>query len=369
MDSVTDLPSVNSTEKVVRLAEVFIKPENIILLIVELILMTLASFGNGIVLASWLTHRPIRTPSNLLLISLAVCDFLGGAIVIPFTSLQLLFNQWLLGFLGCQLSAIIGSTLLFVGSNHLVLIAVDRYMIVQYGTVYLNQRSLRSCAKSIAFVWLVGFLTSCPYLLDPKGSIQYKETSPDKYTCNYRHLESNILCQDIFSLLVPSILMVYFYIKIFFGISKNLKTDLVNQKFGETCNDLVTINVSQDESNYNDNFKTTAADSIEIQQDDSTESAMKSEVSRSEKKKLASTIKKSRRAARTLGILILCFSVCFYPFMCVSMLQIVFGFRLTFVSAVFSFLSQVNSAVNPFVYGVHSKDFRAAFKRMGLPLR
>jgi len=109
--------------------------------------MILTIFGNGIVLASWLIHRPIRTPFNLLLISLAVCEFLGGAIVITFNSLHLLFNQWLLGFLGCQIFAIMGCTLLFVGSNHLVLIAVDRYMIIQYDTVYLNHRSLSSCAK------------------------------------------------------------------------------------------------------------------------------------------------------------------------------------------------------------------------------
>jgi len=84
--------------------------------------MVLTIFGNGIVLVSWLIHRPLRTPSNLLLISLAVCDFLSGAIVIPFNSLQLLFNQWLLGFLGCQAFAMMRSTLLFVDSNHLVLI-------------------------------------------------------------------------------------------------------------------------------------------------------------------------------------------------------------------------------------------------------
>jgi len=33
-----------------------------------------------------------------------------------------------------------------------------------------------------------------------------------------------------------------------------------------------------------------------------------------------------------------------------------------------SFVSQINSAVNPFVYGGHSKDFRAPYKRMGVPL-
>jgi len=167
-------------------------------------------------------------------------------------------------------------------------------MIAQYGTVYLNQRSLRSCAKSIAFIWLIGLLTSCPYLLDPKGSIQYKETSPDKYTCIYRHLKPNILYQDIFSLFVPSVIMVYFYIKTFYGVRKNLTTDLVNQKFGETSNDLATINVSSDKPNYNDNFKIAATDSFRnpgVQQGEIKESAMKSEVSRSEKKKLAIAIK------------------------------------------------------------------------------
>jgi len=66
----------------------------------------------------------------------------------------------------------------------------------------------------------------------------------------------------------------------------------VIKKFDETCNGLVMINVSQDESNNTNKVKT-AVGSISNMQQDKDEiigSAMKSEVTRSEKKKLAITI-------------------------------------------------------------------------------
>jgi len=92
MDIFKDVSSLNSTDTVESLAEVSIKPKNIILFIVVLILMILTIFGNGIVLASWLIYRSIRTPSKLLIL-LAVRDFLTGVIVIPFNSLQLLVSR------------------------------------------------------------------------------------------------------------------------------------------------------------------------------------------------------------------------------------------------------------------------------------
>lgn len=82
------------------------------------------------------------------------------------------------------------------------------------------------------------------------------------------------------------------------------------------------------------------------------------------KRKIA--ISQERRAAKTLGIIVGCFVICWLPFFLVALVRpfcpnCVFGADiLTLVL----WLGYINSALNPIIYTCFNKDFRRSFKRI-----
>ncbi|MBN3288972.1 TA13C protein, partial [Polypterus senegalus] len=77
--------------------------------------------GNLVVIISISHVKQLHTPTNLLVLSLAVADLLVGAIVMPFTVIQSIETCWDFGHIFCFVLLTSASV------NNLVLVAVDRY--------------------------------------------------------------------------------------------------------------------------------------------------------------------------------------------------------------------------------------------------
>ena len=76
-------------------------------------------------------------------------------------------------------------------------------------------------------------------------------------------------------------------------------------------------------------------------------------------------LNREKKAAKTVGVIVGCFIICWAPFFSVYVLG-VFCVDCTppVLFVVFFWLGYCNSAINPFVYALCSKDFRFAFRRL-----
>ncbi|KAL9982476.1 hypothetical protein ACROYT_G004523 [Oculina patagonica] len=79
---------------------------------------------------------------------------------------------------------------------------------------------------------------------------------------------------------------------------------------------------------------------------------------------IASVLKESK-AAKTIGIVVGVFYLCWIPFMIAIVLSAFFkDFITPVVVLVFSTIIYSNSAINPVLYGYLNRDFRLAYKRL-----
>ncbi|XP_029386592.1 trace amine-associated receptor 1-like, partial [Echeneis naucrates] len=125
---------------------------------------------NLLVIISISHFRQLHTSTNLLLLSLAVSDFLVGLLLMP---VQILLKEgcWVLGSLTCRLFYYVSFVLPIASVGNMVLISVDRYVAIcdplHYSTkVTLNRvkvSSERKAARTLGVVVVVFLICFCPY--------------------------------------------------------------------------------------------------------------------------------------------------------------------------------------------------------------
>ena len=82
-------------------------------------------------------------------------------------------------------------------------------------------------------------------------------------------------------------------------------------------------------------------------------------------KSYLSRLSRERKAAKTIGIIVGCFIACWTPFFTVYLLgAFCYDCTHSMVFTVFFWLGYGNSALNPFIYALYSRDFRQAFHRL-----
>ncbi|KAK2814434.1 hypothetical protein Q5P01_000477 [Channa striata] len=263
---------------------------------------------NLLVIISISHFRQLHTPTNLLLLSLAVSDFLVGLFVIPF---KILYTEpcWLLGDLACVLGNIVPYITVCASLVNMVLISVDRYVAVcdplHYATK-ITQKRVKIC---VLLCWVSCVFYSFMILYD-------NMKQPGRYNSCYGQCVINVLgAVDIFmSFILPISTIVILYLRVF------------------------VVAVSQAR-------------------------AMRSHITAVKlQSSVTVTVKKSElKAARTLGVVVAVFIVCYCPYFCVSLSSsdLIIG---SSSEAFMSFLLLFNSCLNPVIYVFFYSWFRKSAK-------
>ncbi|XP_067384609.1 trace amine-associated receptor 13c-like [Channa argus] len=282
--------------------------ESMLIYIVLFFISLLTVVLNLLVIISISHFRQLHSPTNVIILSLAVSDFLVGLIVMPF---QILLTEpcWLVGDLVCVLQYFIAFIIVYASVVNMVLISVDRYVAICDPLHYSTRITHKRVQICVLLCWNYAVFYSFLALFN-------NLIEPGRYNSCYGECVINILgdVDIVLCFIFPISTIIILYVRVF------------------------VVAVSQAR-------------------------AMRSHITAVKlQRSVTVTVKKSElKAARTLGVVVAVFLICICPYYCVSLSgnSIMMG---SSINAVIVFLVYINSCLNPVIYAFFYPWFRKSVK-------
>ncbi|XP_055852490.1 alpha-2C adrenergic receptor [Episyrphus balteatus] len=197
----------------------------IIASIIVTILMIIIVVGNMLVIIAIATEKSLKNIQNWFIASLAVADFFLGLIIMPFSLANELMGYWIFGSWWCDIHSAMDVLLCTASIMNLCLISLDRYWSITKAVEYLKSRTPARAALMIASVWIMSGLICIPPLLGwkvkrPEGNLPQCALSED---IGY------VLYSALGSFYIPSCIMVFVYIRIYFAAKARARRGIKKQ--------------------------------------------------------------------------------------------------------------------------------------------
>uniref|UniRef100_UPI003AB0483D trace amine-associated receptor 13c-like n=1 Tax=Centroberyx gerrardi TaxID=166262 RepID=UPI003AB0483D len=250
--------------------------------------------------------RQLHTPTNLLLLSLAVSDLLAGFLM----PVEILFIEacWFLGDFMCALSFFVVFTIISVSVGNVVLISVDRYVAICDPLCYPTKITHRRVKICICLCWICSAFYGSLILNDHLREPGRYNSCVGECVVVINYIAGAV--DLVVTFIGPITVIIVLYMRVF------------------------VVAVSQARAMRSHIVAVTLQHSVTV-------TAKKSE----------------RKAARTLGIVIAVFLICFCPHFCVSLAG-----QENMASASFLVLFYFNSCLNPVIYAFFYPWFRKSIK-------
>lgn len=178
--------------------------------------------GNSLVCIAVGIVRKLQTPSNLLILSLAVSDLLVAVLVMPFVTTYQVMGYWGLGDVVCSLFTSLDVILCTASILNLCMISVDRYFVITRPFQYAMKRTPKRMGIMIAGVWLSSVLISIPPLFGWKDK-------PPKWQCLISQKIGYQIYATLGAFYVPLFVMLAVYYRIWRVSSRLAKKESINQ--------------------------------------------------------------------------------------------------------------------------------------------
>ena len=297
----------------------FSRIKKIVIPIVVVIVTLLGLLGNGIVIWTIRTNTKMRTPMYVLILNLALVDFLFIAICVPFVGVAYVLPKYIFGRVWCKIC----SYFIYVGAcvsiYNLVLISVVRCIVVVGPLSSRSWVTTKRMYIAIAVVWIVTVSGLSPLL------VQYD------FSANSYLGEERLICVNLEA--AYSIYLMKIFIVLFCTIGYALPLNIMIILYG------IVLTV----------LKWGAKQRKALSESD---------------------MKRNRAQGRTTRMVIavvFCFLLCWLPLQVILMLQAFGQYPTTIVGVLGRMLANClayfNSCMNPVLYFFLSSQFRHSFKQ------
>ncbi|XP_039605609.1 trace amine-associated receptor 1-like [Polypterus senegalus] len=293
---------------------------SLITYIMMCIIIVVTVCGNLLVVISISHFRQLHTPTNYLILSLAMVDLLLGGFVMPPLMARIAESCWYFGDFFCKFHLSSAIMLCTASIIHLCLISVDRYFAVCYPLRYRNIVTALVTFIFIFISWVLSAVLGFVILfleLNIKGIEEQYINTKCVGSCYLMQNEASGLASSLFSFYIPGFVMICIYLKIF----------AVARRQARAIRDTGHLNQTAEE------------------------------------KKQAATSRRETKAAKTLAIVLGVFLVCWFPFFLCNIIDPLLNHVMSplFIELL-TWFGYMNSTFNPLVYGFFYSWFRKALK-------
>lgn len=285
-------------------------------------------------------YKPLHRPNNYYVVSLAFVDAFVGLSVMSGMVIYMAFGYWPLSEAACTVWIVLDFSCCTISMLHLCLIAEDRYYAVAKPVSYRIQGRKKTIVL-IGFAWSAGFLVWIPAIVAFR-TLQESSTTE----CFFLPHKLYVLGQASVVYVVPILTMLILYSLCVHALRKHFKR-VANLMCGNHA--AVTADRNQNQSYHN------------VTHDDSTkesETTLKSLDAKAKRR-----THEHLRSVQTLGVIIGVFLFCWLPFCFFWPIQSFCDKCIPLQLYEYSYwASYLNSTINPLLYFLCNRDFRAAFK-------
>ncbi|XP_054252603.1 alpha-1A adrenergic receptor [Indicator indicator] len=305
-------------------------------------LIVFGVLGNILVILSVACHRHLQSVTHYYIINLAVADLLLTSTVLPFSATMEILGYWAFGRIFCNIWAAVDVLCCTASIMSLCIISIDRYIGVSYPLRYPSIVTEKRGLLALLCVWALSLVISVGPLFG------WKEPAPEDETiCQITEEPGYVLFSALGSFYLPLTIILVMYCRVYVVAKRENKDLTSGLKTERSHSEEVTLRIHRkntpETSGLASNPKSKHHFSLCLLK-----------------------FSREKKAAKTLGIVVGCFVLCWLPFFVVMPLGSFFPaikppdtlFKITF------WLGYLNSCINPIIYPCSSKEFKKAFQNV-----
>ncbi|CAL7938695.1 unnamed protein product [Xylocopa violacea] len=318
-----------------------------------------AVFGNLLVMVSVMRHRKLRIITNYFVVSLALADMLVAMFAMTFNASVQITGRWLFGYFMCDVWNSLDVYFSTSSILHLMCISVDRYWAIVKPLKYPIIMTRRLAAYMLLACWIMpAFISFMPIFMGwytTAENSMHRQKHPE--LCEFKVNRVYAIFSSSISFWIPCTIMTLTYFAVFKEANRQEKQ--MHSRMGNVM--LLSHRPSKDLNNLNGELNSAGSSKTLTLNEISTD-----HLHTPTKDKNIMKMKREHKAARTLGIIMGTFIICWLPFFLWYIITPLCGSESCpcpdIVVAILFWIGYTNSALNPLIYAYFNRDFREAFK-------
>ncbi|XP_033633627.1 dopamine receptor 2-like [Asterias rubens] len=326
--------------------------------------MLLIVFGNTLVIVAVYKDRSLRRSiTNYFIVSLAFADLLIGSTVVPISIFDTLNGGiWIFGGVICDLWHALDILSCTASILNLCVISLDRFWAVTHPLSYPRRMTKKVALIFIVLVWCCSAFISFPCI----AWWHAVEGPMADNTCTFPSDAFYLVLSSCVSFYIPSIIMLFMYFRIYRAAAAQMRHIRSGTKLVSTGK-----NNCNNESNGTVSLRIHRGGGASVNGTGnkrySVATDSRTQANQILGRRLLSRMNREHKAAKTLGIVVGVFIVCWLPFFVVNVVGPLCPICISaphIVMPLLTWLGYVNSALNPAIYAFTNKSFKRAYKKI-----